>query len=248
MPKLDGRVALVSGGARGIGAATVRAMSREGASVVIADLLCSEGRALAQEIGSAATYVHLDVTNPESWRTAVGTAVAAYGKLNILVNNAGIAALGAVDELSRADWDRLIAVNLTGVFNGIQAAAPVLRRTGGGSIVNLSSIAGLSGYPGMAGYVAAKYGVRGLTKAAALDLGGYNIRVNSVHPGYTRTPMTADRFAPGVEHVAMHRGAHPAEIAALIVFLASDESSFSTGAEFVADGGETAGNAAFMAA
>lgn len=223
-------------------------MAAEGAKVLIADILDGEGRALAARMGPAADYVHLDVTNPESWKSAIARAVAAFGKLDVLVNNAGIGCLGAVDELSHDDWAKLLAVNLTGVFLGIQAAVPAMRDVGGGSIVNLSSIAGMSGNPGMAGYVASKWGVRGLTKAAALDLAAHKIRVNSVHPGFVRTPMTAGAFQPGFDHVAMHRGAEPGEIAAMIVFLASDESSFSTGAEFVADGGETAGNATFLAA
>ena len=245
MSRLENKVALVSGAARGIGAATVRAMIAEGAKVLIADLLDKEGSALAREMGPAAAYVHLDVTNADSWNTAIAAAVAAFGKLDVLVNNAGIARFGSVDALSSADWNAILAVNLTGVFNGIQAAVPALRQSGGGSIVNLSSIAGLFGSRGMAGYVATKWGVRGLTKAAALDLGPFGIRVNSVHPGFVTTPMTADH-PPGVGHVAMHRAGYPEEIAELIVFLASDLSSFSTGAEFVADGGETAGNAAIF--
>ena len=240
MNRLNEKVALVSGGSRGIGEATVRAMISEGAKVLIGDLLDREGRALAAELGAGASYVHLNVADSESWRRAVETALAEFGGLDILVNNAGINRFGSVDAHSRSDWDDLLAINLTGVFNGIQAAVPALRQAGGGSIVNLSSIAGMSGLPGGAGYVASKWGVRGLTKAAALDLARYNIRVNSVHPGFARTPMT-DNFQPGFDHVAMHRGADPGEIAALIVFLASDEASFSTGAEFVADGGETAG-------
>jgi 3alpha(or 20beta)-hydroxysteroid dehydrogenase len=243
MPRLENKVALVSGSARGIGAATVAAMVAEGAQVVIADLLDEEGHALAREIGPCAAYVHLDVTSRESWDAAVATAVAAFGKLNVLVNNAGIGTLGSVENLGRGDWDKVLAVNLTGAFNGIQAVLPAMDNAGGGSIVNLSSIAGISGVPGMAGYVASKWGVRGLTKAAALDLARYKIRVNSVHPGFVYTPMTAGEYQPGFDRVAMHRGADPSEIAALIVFLASDESSFSTGAEFVSDGGETAGNA-----
>lgn len=241
-----GRVALVTGGARGIGAATVRAMAHSGASVVIADVLEEGGRALAADLGSHAIHVPLDVTRREDWDRAVGAAVETFGKLDVLVNNAGIARFGSVDTHDVADWNELLAVNLTGVFNGIQAAAPAMRKAGGGSIVNVSSIAGMMGVRGLAGYVASKWGVRGLTKAAALDLAKDNIRVNSVHPGFIRTPMTAAN-PPSVDHVAMHRPGEPEEIAKLIVFLASNRSSFSTGAEFVADGGETAGNAAFGA-
>ena len=164
-----------------------------------------------------------------------------YGALNVLVNNAGIANYGPIDQYSRADWDKIIAVNLTGVFNGITAAIPALKAAGGGSIVNMSSLAGLRGEAGMPGYVATKFAVRGLTKAAALDLARYGIRVNSIHPGIVHTPLSAEGPKVSMSHVAMDRVGEPIEIANLAVFLASDESSFSTGAEFIADGGELAG-------
>ena len=242
MYRLDGKVALVSGAARGIGAAIARAMVAEGAKVVIGDLLDREGEALAEEIGASATYAHLDVTKPDDWDAAVATAGTVYGKLNVLVNNAGIAGSYApIEESSRADWDKLIAINLTGVFNGIQAAIPALKHARGGSIVNISSMAGLRGEAGMPGYVATKYAVRGLTKAAALDLARYGIRVNSIHPGIVRTPMSVEGPPVSTSHVAMNRVGEPIEIANLAVFLASEDSSFSTGAEFIADGGETAG-------
>ena len=242
MARLSGKVALVSGAARGIGAAIAMAMAGEGAKVVIGDLLDDEGRALAARIGPSATYVHLDVTRREDWIVAVATAVETYGTLNVLVNNAGIAGAAPIDEYSPEDWDAIVAVNLTGVFNGIQAAVPAMKAAGGGSIVDMSSIEGLIALPLNAGYVATKFGVRGLTKAAALDLGPYRIRVNSVHPGFIRTAMT--EVAPAdTSGVALGRAGEPEEIAKLVVFLASDESSFSTGAEFVADGGETAGDA-----
>jgi 3alpha(or 20beta)-hydroxysteroid dehydrogenase len=241
--RLNGKVALVSGAARGIGLAVAQAMIKEGAKVVISDVLDTQGQARAKELGPFAAYVHLDVTKPNDWETAVGTAVRFYGKLNVLVNNAGILNQGPIDEYNHADWDKIIAVNLTGVFNGIKAAIPAIKSAGGGSIVNISSITGIQGYPSMPGYVASKFGVRGLTKAAALDLGKYGIRVNSVHPGFVCTPLTAAGPQPDMSDVAMGRGADPAEIAHLIVFLASDESSFSTGSEFVADGGNTAGRA-----
>jgi 3alpha(or 20beta)-hydroxysteroid dehydrogenase len=242
MARLEEKVALVSGGARGIGAAIARAMADEGTKVVIGDLLDEEGEALAEEIGPSATYAHLDVTKPADWATAVATAVDKYGKLDVLVNNAGISILGPIDEYSHADWDKIVAINLTGVFNGIQAGVPALKNAGGGSIVNVSSLAGLIGVPASSAYVATKFGVRGLTKAAALDLGKYGIRVNSIHPGYIRTPMQA-AAPPDTSSVALGRGGEPGEIAKLVVFLASDESSFSTGSEFAADGGESAGNA-----
>ena len=158
----------------------------------------------------------------------------------MLVNNAGIANFGPIEEYSHADWDKIIAINLTGVFNGIKAALPALKQAGGGSIINISSTAGIRGFPALSGYTASKFGVRGLTKAVALDVGKDGIRVNSVHPGVIRTPMTSS-ITEDTRHVAMDRTADPQEVANLVVFLASDESSFSTGAEFIADGGETAG-------
>jgi 3alpha(or 20beta)-hydroxysteroid dehydrogenase len=215
-------------------------MAREGANVVIGDLQDSDGQALATELGPSVTYVHLDVTKPAEWDTAVATALKTYGRLDVLVNNAGIANFGSIEEYSHADWDKMIAVNLTGVFNGIKAALPALKNAKGGSIINISSTAGIRGYPSLPGYTAAKFGVRGLTKAVALDVGKYAIRVNSVHPGVIRTPMTAS-IPEDTRHVALDRTADPEEVANLILFLASDESSFSTGAEFIADGGETAG-------
>jgi 3alpha(or 20beta)-hydroxysteroid dehydrogenase len=242
MHRLDGKVALVSGAARGIGAAVAEALAHNGAKVVIGDLLDEDGRARAEQIGSSATYVHLDVTNPDDWSAAVATAVERYGKLDVLVNNAGIAQAAPIDQYPRADWDRILAVNLTGAFNGIQAAVPAMKNAGGGSIVDISSILGLIAAPASAGYVATKFGLRGLTKAAAVDLGKYGIRVNSVHPGFIATPMTA-AVPPDTSVVALGRPGAPEDVAKLVVFLASDDSSFSTGAEFVVDGGETAAEA-----
>ena len=223
-----------------MGASHARVMVAEGAKVVIGDLLDKEGGALAKELGEGVTYVHLDVTKPADWDAAVATAVKTYGKLDVLVNNAGIANFAPIDEYSHSDWDKIIAINLTGVFNGIKAAVPALKKSRGGSIINISSTAGIRGYPALPGYTAAKFGVRGLSKAVALDLGKYGIRVNSVHPGVIRTPMTSP-IPEDTRHVAMDRTADATEISNLVMFLASDESSFSTGAEFIADGGETAG-------
>lgn len=245
MSKLAGKVALVTGAARGIGAAIAHEFVAEGAKVVVGDLLDEEGKALVQAIGTSATYVRLDVTKPEEWDDAVAQTIRAYGKLNVLVNNAGIANFAPTDVYSHADWEKIISINLTGSFNGIKAVIPALKNAGGGSIVNISSIAGLHGYPAMPGYVASKFGVRGLTKAAAIDLARYGIRVNSVHPGYVKTPMSA-MATPPLLPIPMGRGAEPNEIASLVAFLASDKSSYSTGAEFIADGGEMAGYPAEM--
>ncbi|UHQ19393.1 glucose 1-dehydrogenase [Lysobacter sp. KIS68-7] len=241
MHHLDGKVVLVTGGARGIGAAIAQAVVAEGANVVIGDVLDRDGEELVSAIGRAATYVHLDVTRLDDWAAAVATAVETWGALDVLVNNAGIARYGAIDQCSFVDWENVLAVNLTGAFNGIRAAVPALKAAGGGSIVNISSMAGMRGEANMPGYVASKWGVRGLTKAAALDLAPYGIRVNSIHPGIVHTPLNEDGPQVELRHVAMGRIGQPMEIARLAVFLASEASSFSTGAEFIADGGELAG-------
>lgn len=181
---------------------------------------------------------------PEEWNRAAYVAVDTHAKLDVPVNSAEIARFGSVDRHGRTEWDALLAVNLTGVFNAIQASAPAMRRAGSGSIVNVSSIVGMIGGRGLAGYVVSKWGVRGLTKAAALELANDNIGVNSVPPGFIRTAMTA-AMPPAVEHVAMQRPGEPEESAKLIVFLTSDRPSFSTCAEFVADSGDMTRNAAF---
>lgn len=238
--RLDGKVALITGGARGMGAAFGRAMIAQGASVMLADVLDEEGEAMAASLGAAAAYISLDVTDRWQWTQAVDATVKRFGGLNVLVNNAGIANFGPIGTYTFEQWDRVIAINLTGVFNGIHASVDALKASAPASIINISSTAGLHGYAALPGYNAAKYGVRGLTKSVALDLARYGIRCNSVHPGMVATPMTAG-LVTAQRHVAMHRVGTPEELANLVVFLASDESSFSTGAEFVADGGETAG-------
>jgi 3alpha(or 20beta)-hydroxysteroid dehydrogenase len=238
--RLAGKVALITGGARGMGASHARALVAQGAKVAIADVLDAPGEALADELGEAAAYVSLDVTDRDQWRRAVEVTTDRFGMLNVLVNNAGIATSGRIGEYAPQQWDAIIAINLTGVFNGITAALAALKAGAPSSIINISSTAGLQGYSGLAGYTASKFGVRGLTKAAALELAMHGIRCNSVHPGAVATPMTSG-IDDSQKHVAMHRVGRPEELSNLIVFLASDESSFSTGAEFVADGGETAG-------
>lgn len=237
--RVRGKVALVSGAARGMGAAHARRLVEEGARVVVADLLDKEGEALVAELGDEARYVHLDVTDYDAWQAAVHVAVETFGGLDVLVNNAGIANSAPIEDYSVDAWHSILAVNLTGTFYGIKAAIAPLRTGGRGSIVNISSTAGIKSYGHMAGYTASKFGVRGLTKAAALDLGRYGIRVNSVHPGGIRTPMTEGVTVQ--EHLALGRLGEPEELAEVVVFLASDESSYATGTEFVIDGGETAG-------
>lgn len=238
--RLDDRVVIVTGGARGIGAAYVRALHAEGARVVVADLLEAEGTALAAELGERARFEVLDVTDAEAWERVVAATVQAWGGVDVLVNNAGIANAGPLEHYTRAKWDTVIAVNLTGTFLGCQAVAPTMRAAGRGAIVNVSSVEGLRGSEGLHGYVAAKFGVRGLTKSIAVELGRAGIRANSVHPGWIDTAMTA-RIDPSRLPIPLGRGGVPADLTGAVVFLASDDSAYMTGAELVVDGGMTAG-------
>ncbi len=237
---LTGRTALVTGGARGLGAAYVRALHTAGAAVVVADLLDDEGTALVEELGPRATFVHLDVTDENEWDAAVAASLARFGSLDVLVNNAGIANAAPIEHYSTAKWHAVIAVNLTGTFFGCRAAVPAMAAAGGGSIVNISSVEGLRGSPGLHGYTAAKFGVRGLTKSLAVELGPRGIRVNSVHPGLILTDMTT-RIDPARIDIPLGRPGVPDDVAGTIVFLASDASRFTSGAEFVVDGGMVTG-------
>lgn len=237
MTRLAGRVALVTGGSRGIGAAVVRTLVRDGAQVVIGDVLDDVGQAFAHEVG--ARYVHLDVTDPDAWAATVDGIVATEGRLDVLVNNAGIASVASVAKQDLDTWNRVLAVNLTGTFLGIQAAARVMREQGSGSIVNLSSVDGLRGSPALHAYAASKFGVTGITKSTGLELARYGIRVNSVHPGLVATDMTAN-LDPDNFQIPLGRPAEPDDVAELIVYLASDASRYSTASEFVVDGGITA--------
>lgn len=236
MGRVDGKVALISGGARNIGGASARALVAEGAKVVIGDLLDDEGQALAEELGESARYIHLDVTSDADWRAAVALAVEEFGQLNVLFNNAGIFNGGPLNRYKSAQWQEMLDVNLTGPFLGMRAATDALIAAGGGSIINTSSIEGLRGTPWAHGYVASKWGLTGLTKSAAMELAAHGIRVNSLHPGRISTPAT-DQMPPDLIPIPLGRPGLPEEVAAFVVFLASDESSFATGSEFVVDGG-----------
>jgi len=234
--RVDGKVALISGGARNIGGASARMLVAEGAQVVIGDLLDEEGAALAEELGDAARYIHLDVTQDEDWRSAVEFTLAEFGKLNVLFNNAGIFNGGQLQRYKTEQWQQMLDVNLTGAFLGMRAAADAMIAAGGGSIINTSSIEGLRGTPWAHGYVASKWGLTGLTKSAAMELAPHGIRVNSIHPGRISTPAT-DQMPEDLIPIPLGRPGRPEEVATFAVFLASDESSFATGSEFVIDGG-----------
>ena len=236
MGRVDDKVAIITGGAQGMGAADVRLLVAEGAKVVIGDILDEKGAALAAELGAAARYVHLDVSDEEQWQAAVDTAVKEFGKVNVLVNNAGIVQVGPLKSLDVEKWNRVLAVNLTGAMLGIKAVLGPMKEAGGGSIINVSSIEGMRGASWVHSYVASKWGLRGLTKSAALELASDNIRVNSLHPGFIRTPMTK-HFPDDMVSAPLGRPGRPEEVATFVVFLASDESSFSTGSEYVVDGG-----------
>ncbi len=248
--RLEGKVAFISGGAQGMGAAEARLFAVEGAMVAIGDVLEEAGRRVAAQIGEAggkAIFLALDVTSESQWQDAIAATVAEFGKLDILVNNAGISGHGTVENTTVADWDRVMDINAKGVFLGTKSAIPELRRAGGGSIINISSQLGLVGVDNSSPqYQASKGAVRLLTKSTAIQYAGEGIRANSVHPGPIVTPMTeAGRADPERNELTLSRiplGRHgePGDVAYGVLFLASDESSFMTGSELVIDGGWTA--------
>ena len=246
--RLAGKVALITGAAMGQGAAEARRFAQEDARVVVTDVLADGARDVAAEIGDAAIAVALDVTDPEDWDAAVVAAVAAFGRVDVLVNNAGIGIPPRVmEEATLEDHRRTLAVNLDGVWLGMRAVLPAMR-DGGGSIVNISSIDGIVGVAGMTSYAASKFGVTGLTRSAALELGRYGIRVNSIHPGVIASPMVEhappavrERLDRLMAQQPIPRMGTPEEVANLALFLASDESSYCTGGQFVIDGGHIAG-------
>ncbi len=244
--RLQGKVEIVTGGARGMGEATVRIMVDEGARVLIGDLLEDEGQALAQELGDAATYLRMDVTNKADWEAAVAAAQA-LGPLSVLVNNAAIVMQKTITDTTEDDFMNIVRINQLSVFLGMQSVFETLKANGGGSIINISSIDGLQSKNSLTAYSGTKWAVRGMTKAAALEMGKYNIRVNSVHPGGIYTAMHGSDFISEEDansfytRHALPRVGLPREVAAVTAFLASDEASYSTGSEFIADGGWNAG-------
>lgn len=247
MARLDGKVALITGAARGQGETEARLFAREGARVVLTDVLVDTGQQVAESIrtsGGEAIFLQLDVTNPDEWNEVVRHTVQTYERLDILVNNAGIAQRGGLESTSPEDWDRVMAINARGVFLGMQYAVPAMLQSGGGSVINISSTSGLIGFPGGTAYHSSKGAVRLLTKATAAEYASRGVRVNSIHPGIIETPMTVnmapERLQLLVDRTPMGRRGTAMEIAYGVLFLASDESSFMTGAELVIDGGLTA--------
>ncbi len=236
-----GHVVVVTGGARGIGAAITETFVREGGRVLVTDVLDDEGKQLADSLGDAAAYAHLDVTDPEDWRTAVAQAESTFGPVTALINNAGVVEFATIEETSDERFHRVLDIDLVGAFFGMRSVLPSLRRSGGGAIVNVSSTAGLMGYAGIAAYVSAKWGLRGLTKAAALEFAPDRIRVCSVHPGPIRTPMTAGIPDDIAEGQPIPRFGDPAEVARMVLFVVAD-ATYSTGSEFVVDGGAVTGS------
>jgi cyclopentanol dehydrogenase len=243
--RVAGKVAFISGGARGIGASTARLFVKEGANVVVGDVRDTEGQKLIDQFNSdrkRAAYVHLDVSKADDWEKAIATAEREFGVLHILVNNAGVLSMVGVEETEEV-WQKIIDINQKGVWLGMKLAVPALRRAGGGSMINISSIYGLIGSGAATAYQASKGAVRLLTKTAAIQFALDNIRVNSVHPGITATPMVDELTLEARKAISalvpLKREARPEEIAYGILFLASDESSYITGSELVIDGGYT---------
>jgi 3alpha(or 20beta)-hydroxysteroid dehydrogenase len=241
------KVALVTGAAGGLGSAITQQLVSEGARVVLTDIDRVAGQAMADAVGDEAWFLSHDVTKADDWNQVIAQAGEIFGPVTILVNNAGVGADGVlIENLDELAYRRIIDINQVSVYLGMRAVLPVMKQAGGGSIVNISSIGGLCGAPASLAYVASKFAVNGMTKAAAIEFAPYNIRVNSVHPGFTRTPMVVPtpaaevKLKPVIQSTPIKRLCEPEEVARMVVFVASDQVNFATGAEFVVDGGRTA--------
>jgi 3alpha(or 20beta)-hydroxysteroid dehydrogenase len=248
MGRLDGKVALITGGARGMGKSHVRHFVAEGARVVFGDVLDDKGAHVAAQLGEdCCRYIHHDVTSEEDWSAAVALATSAFGRLDVLVNNAGILTFATISDMTLEAFRRVLDVNAVGCWLGMKAVIGPMKEGSGGSIINISSVEGFTGAAGLSAYSASKFAIRGMTKAAAQELGQFGIRVNSVHPGGVLTRMVLDQADSGRDGgnflgaLPLARFAEPAEVSRLVTYLASDESSYSTGSEFVVDGGLLSG-------
>ena len=245
MGQVAEKVAIVTGGARGQGAAHARALADAGASVMITDILVDDGQAVAAEIGVRARFMRHDVTDEAGWDAVVAATLDAFGRIDILVNNAGVVAFNAVQDTSRAQFERVFQINVVGAFLGLKAVHPHMQAAGGGSVINIASIAAVKGAKGMAAYGVSKWGLRGLTRYAAQDYASDHIRVNTILPGVIDTPMTHNEAPPGklekvMASIPWGRMGGAGEVAELVLFLASDAAQFITGAEIAIDGGATA--------
>lgn len=247
MARLKDKVAIITGGARGMGAATVRLFAAEGAKVVIADVLDEDGQKLAQELQGKAIFEHLDVTDEQSWRRLIEKTTSSFGKIDALVNNAGVLLFKTIADTTKADFERVIAVNLAGTFLGVKLVGEHMVANRRGSIINISSADGMKGANGLGAYCSSKWGIRGLTKVAAMEFGHKGVRVNSVHPGGIDTAM-GNPYSEKREDVnkrytmvPLQRVGDPSEVAQTSLFLASDESSYLCGAEIAVDGGMLTG-------
>jgi len=237
---LRGKTVIITGAARGIGAAIATLLVADGAYVVITDVLDDDGKKLANQLGANATFVHLDVTRRDQWEDAIGDTERIFAPVSVLVNNAGVVEFGTIEQQPAESFRRVLDVNLYGAWLGMHTALPSLRRAGGGCIVNISSTAGLMGYANLGAYTASKWGLRGLTKTAALELAPFGIRVCSVHPGPIRTPMTAEMDDTVTAGQPIPRFGEPDEVARMVRFIVAD-ATYSTGSEFVVDGGAVTG-------
>ena len=243
MGRVSGKVAIVTGAARGLGAAFAKLLAEEGAQVMLTDVLEAEGQAAAKALGGRARFLRLDVAQEADWLRVIKETEAEFGPVTVLVNNAGIASSGPSDTLTVEDYRKVIDINQTGVFLGMKSVTPSMRKAGSGSIINISSIYGLRGSAKTMAYTAAKFAVRGMTKVAALELVADKIRVNSIHPGFIHTPMAdaSDMMDQLIPTIPAQRLGEPNELAPMVLLLASDEMKYATGAEFVIDGGWSCG-------